>query len=122
MNRKVQHLLTASASVLAIGAGAVAAHAATKPGATISIAGGVNGVWQDSYALTDIDTATVKPATDETGVVESQLITTGVSATLNSQATGRIEYVGSVSGIADIPLRRCPGFRRCAASGRTTSP
>ena len=109
MNRKVQHLLTASASVLAIGAGAVAAHAATKPGATISIAGGVNGVWQDSYALTDIDTATVKPATDETGVVESQLITTGVSATLNSQATGRIEYVGSVSGIADIAITNPKG-------------
>jgi len=109
MNRKVQHLLTASASVLAIGAGAVAAHAATKPGATISIAGGVNGVWQDSYALTDIDTATVKPATDETGVVESQLITTGVSATLNSQATGLIEYVGSVSGIADIAITNPKG-------------
>ena len=106
MNRRLQHLLSAGASVLAIGVGAVAANAAvtttTEQGASIAVSGGVGGVWDDSYALTDLDAATVKPATEQTGVVTVADAGEAAQAYVNSVATGYVTYNASVTGIGSI--------------------
>ncbi|AZI35902.1 autotransporter domain-containing protein [Caenibius tardaugens NBRC 16725] len=93
MNRRVQHLLAASASALAIGAGAVAAHAGVtgKSGFGIEAYGGTDGMLADEYVMTDTD---ANSPTLPTVVV-------GVTATDVADAQAVVDSWGDSDGIHD---------------------
>ena len=108
MNRKIQYCLTVSASVLALSAGTMIAQAqVAAPGWNEDMqgGGGADGVWSDTYVLTDTDDTTTPGAADWTGGEHiGNATTNAVSVSVMDEGTGFVSYTGNITASASPTL------------------